>query len=120
MLVLTRKIDQQIQIGENIRITIVRVKGQSVRIGIEAPKEVGVMRAELLTDVQVVEEEEDGETEEQPESREPVHATTRQPKSSLPLRRDPMPLASPRLTVAGFSSPLSAERPLAKMMAARR
>ena len=47
MLVLTRKPDQQIQIGENIRITIVRVKGQSVRIGIEAPQEVRVMRTEL-------------------------------------------------------------------------
>lgn len=48
MLVLTRKPDQQIQIGENIRITIVRVKGQSVRIGIEAPREIHVMRTELI------------------------------------------------------------------------
>jgi len=47
MLVLTRKASEQIQIGEQVVITILRVKGQSVRIGIEAPREVRVMRAEL-------------------------------------------------------------------------
>src|SRR5262245_48106480 len=47
MLVLTRKTQQQIQIGDNITITVVRVKGESVRIGIAAPHEVRVMRAEL-------------------------------------------------------------------------
>jgi carbon storage regulator CsrA len=47
MLVLTRKTEQKIQIGENITITVIRVKGQSVRIGIEAPTEVRVMRSEL-------------------------------------------------------------------------
>src|ERR1051326_1886678 len=47
MLVLTRKQAEQIQIGENVVITILRVKGQSVRIGIEAPREVRVIRAEL-------------------------------------------------------------------------
>lgn len=48
MLVLTRKPDQQIQIGSNIKITVVRVKGQSVRIGIEAPTTVRVVRTELM------------------------------------------------------------------------
>lgn len=47
MLVLTRKTDQKIQIGENITITVIRVKGQSVRIGIDAPQQVRVMRTEL-------------------------------------------------------------------------
>jgi carbon storage regulator CsrA len=47
MLVLTRKTDQRIQIGENITITVIRVKGQSVRIGIEAPQQIRVMRTEL-------------------------------------------------------------------------
>lgn len=58
MLVLTRKPDQKIQIGDNICITIVRVKGQSVRIGIDAPKEVRVMRTELT----------EGESAETPDS----------------------------------------------------
>jgi carbon storage regulator CsrA len=48
MLVLTRKTQQQIQIGNNITITIVRVTGQSVRVGIQAPEEVRVVRGELV------------------------------------------------------------------------
>jgi carbon storage regulator CsrA len=47
MLVLTRKTQEKIQIGDNITITIVRVKGQSVRVGIEAPHDVRVIRGEL-------------------------------------------------------------------------
>ena len=47
MLVLTRKQQDQIQIGDNIRITVLKVKGQSVRIGIEAPKNIRVVRGEL-------------------------------------------------------------------------
>lgn len=47
MLVLTRKANQQIQIGENVVITILQVKGNSVRVGIEAPRDVRVIRGEL-------------------------------------------------------------------------
>ncbi|HVX12287.1 MAG TPA: carbon storage regulator [Pirellulales bacterium] len=47
MLVLTRKVKQQIQIGENIVVTILQVRGQTVRVGIEAPHSVRVVRAEI-------------------------------------------------------------------------
>ncbi len=47
MLVLSRKSKQQIQIGPNITITILQVKGQAVRVGIEAPREVCVLRTEV-------------------------------------------------------------------------
>lgn len=47
MLVLTRKSKQQIRVGQDVVITILRVKGQSVRVGIEAPSDVRVVRAEL-------------------------------------------------------------------------
>ena len=47
MLVLTRKTDEQILIGDDIKITLIRVRGNSVRIGIDAPREVRVVRAEL-------------------------------------------------------------------------
>jgi carbon storage regulator CsrA len=47
MLVLSRKPNQQIVVNGNIVITILRVRGNSVRIGIEAPGEVGIRRAEL-------------------------------------------------------------------------
>lgn len=52
MLVLTRKMQQQIQIGDNITITVVRVTGKSVRIGISAPQDVRVMRSELAEEPQ--------------------------------------------------------------------
>jgi carbon storage regulator CsrA len=47
MLVLTRKLQEKICIGDNITVTILRVKGQQVRIGIEAPRDVRVIRGEL-------------------------------------------------------------------------
>lgn len=50
MLVLTRKLQEQIRIGNNVTITVLRVKGQAVRIGIEAPRDVRVVRAELPRD----------------------------------------------------------------------
>lgn len=47
MLVLTRKQRETIQIGEDIAITVLRTKGNSVRLGIEAPASVAVRRGEL-------------------------------------------------------------------------
>lgn len=47
MLVLTRKLQEKICIGNDITVTILRVKGQQVRIGIEAPRNVRVIRGEL-------------------------------------------------------------------------
>ena len=48
MLVLTRKSHEQIQIGNDITVTILRVKGGAIRVGIEAPRNVNVLRKELL------------------------------------------------------------------------
>ncbi len=47
MLVLSRRRNQVIQIGENIRITIVNIRGSCVKLAIEAPREVPVHRAEV-------------------------------------------------------------------------
>jgi carbon storage regulator CsrA len=47
MLVLTRKYQEKIRIGENITITVLRTKGKAVRLGIEAPGDVPVIRGEL-------------------------------------------------------------------------
>lgn len=47
MLVLTRKLQQQILIGNDITITVLRVQGNKVRIGIDAPEAVRVVRGEL-------------------------------------------------------------------------
>lgn len=47
MLVLSRKEAEEILIGDDIRIVVVRISGDKVRIGIEAPPEVTVVRREL-------------------------------------------------------------------------
>ena len=47
MLVLSRKLDQRIRIGDNITITVLRVRGGTVQIGIEAPRSTSVLRSEL-------------------------------------------------------------------------
>jgi carbon storage regulator len=47
MLVLSRKQSQRIRVGNSIIVTIVRVSGDKVRIGIEAPEGVRVLREEL-------------------------------------------------------------------------
>lgn len=47
MLVLTRKISEKIDIGKNIQLTVVDVDKNTVRIGIEAPDDVEIMRTEI-------------------------------------------------------------------------
>lgn len=47
MLVLTRKQGEQIRIGDNVVITVVRTKGKGVRLGIQAPAHVPVLRGEI-------------------------------------------------------------------------
>lgn len=48
MLVLSRHVDESIQIGPNVRITIVRIGPHQVKLGIDAPRDVSVVRSELL------------------------------------------------------------------------
>lgn len=57
MLVLTRKYQEKIRIGENITITVLRTKGKAVRLGIEAPANVPVVRGELKFEAQDVGDE---------------------------------------------------------------
>jgi len=52
MLVLSRQRDQTIVIGDSIRITIVDVRGDKVRIGIDAPRDVAVHREEVYDAIQ--------------------------------------------------------------------
>jgi carbon storage regulator CsrA len=53
MLVLTRKNQERIHIGDNVTITIVRVQGNTVRVGIEAPGDVRIVRGEVAARDQV-------------------------------------------------------------------
>ena len=52
MLVLTRKANQSIMIGDEIEVSVLAVMGEKVRIGIEAPRAVPVFRKEVWIDMQ--------------------------------------------------------------------
>jgi carbon storage regulator len=45
MLVLARKVSEKIQVGDDVTITVTAVNGNSVRLGIQAPQEVRIVRA---------------------------------------------------------------------------
>ena len=51
MLVLTRKLMEKLVIGDNICVTVVRIEGGQVRLGIDAPSDVRIVRSELVPDL---------------------------------------------------------------------
>ncbi|MEA2060999.1 MAG: carbon storage regulator CsrA [Thermodesulfobacteriota bacterium] len=52
MLVLTRRAEEKIKIGENTVVSILEVDGGTVKIGIDAPKEVTILRMEVVEQIQ--------------------------------------------------------------------
>lgn len=52
MLVLTRKTNQSIMIGDEIEVSVLSVSGEKVRIGIQAPREVPIFRKEVYLNIQ--------------------------------------------------------------------
>ena len=52
MLILTRRINESLRVGDDVTVTVVAVKGNQVRIGINAPKDVEVHREEIYDRVQ--------------------------------------------------------------------
>lgn len=52
MLILTRRIGEKLVIGDNIEITVLEIKGNQVRVGIDAPKDVSVHREEIYDRIQ--------------------------------------------------------------------
>jgi carbon storage regulator len=63
MLVLTRKTNQSIMIGDDIEVSVLAVMGEKVRIGIEAPRAVPVFRTEVYIEIQ---QDRDGESPSSP------------------------------------------------------
>ena len=94
MLVLSRKLQQEILIGENIKVTVLKVKGNTVRLGIEAPRSVRVLRGELppieepMVEVTVVFDDKSVESEK-------LVARNLAPSDVVPFRTSPSETTSP-------------------------
>ena len=52
MLVLARRVNDSIVVGDNVEIVVVEIKGDQVKLGVKAPKEVKVFRGEIHAEIQ--------------------------------------------------------------------
>lgn len=78
MLVLTRKSNQSIMIGDDIEISVLSIMGEKVRIGIQAPRDIPVFRKEVYLEIQ---NERDGETADAGDATAPVAAPAETPST---------------------------------------
>ncbi|MFO1400180.1 MAG: carbon storage regulator CsrA [Steroidobacteraceae bacterium] len=53
MLILTRRVGEKVMIGDDVSVTVLRVKGNQVRLGVEAPKSVSVQREEIFNRMKI-------------------------------------------------------------------
>ena len=77
MLVLTRKSNQSIMIGDDIEVSVLAIMGEKVRIGIQAPRDIPVFRKEVYLEIQQERSLDDTDGTESKGAREEVDAALR-------------------------------------------
>lgn len=107
MLVLTRKIDEKIKIGDDITITVIKLRNNQIRLGIDAPREVRVLRAEL-------EEKETGQSAASVAPSTPVESTRSTPRLKSESLRSKSPQSRIRNEV--IDGLVSADEMIAKAL----
>ena len=60
MLVLTRRVNETLMVGDDVTVTVLGVKGNQIRIGVNAPKEVAVHREEIYERIKAEEQQRNG------------------------------------------------------------
>lgn len=106
MLVLSRQVDETIMIGDDIEVTVVDIRGDKVRLGITAPKEIAVHRKEVY---EAIKRENRDAARVKPEDLPPMNKMPGQPGHST----NPPP-AGPRPPSNGGSFPHSPKDPFKK------
>jgi carbon storage regulator len=115
MLVLTRKQNEKIRIGPSITITVLRMKGKAVRLGIEAPQDVSVIRGELCFELG----EEDGQEKHVPRRGKSVATAPHGDLASEATAHWPLPKHEARSLAAAGCGMTTGTSPLKAMLDAR-
>lgn len=84
MLVLSRKVNQSIMVGDNVRVVVVAVDRDQVKLGIEAPREIAVHRSEIYEEIQRSNRAAAGVAAAPPEHAGAVARATLQPRKKSP------------------------------------